>query len=436
MSVRITGVEPDSLAQAAGVRPGEKLVAVNGHDIADVLDYRFYIVEPRIELLLEDADGVRRTVAVEQEEYDDPGLDFETYLMDAKRSCRNGCIFCFIDQLPKGMRESLYFKDDDARLSFLMGNYITLTNLTERDAERIAAMHISPINVSVHTTNPALRVKMMRNKRAGEALGLLGRFARAGIRLNVQLVLCPGVNDGAELDRSLADLGALHPSVESIAVVPVGLTRYREGLYPLRGYDRQGAVAVVDQVERFSDAFAREHGVRIGYAADEFYIKAGRPIPQADYYGEFSQLENGVGLVSLLRGEFSQALEDLRIGKLPAPRTVTLATGVSAAPFIGEMCAAAQRKVQNLRCRVVPVENRFFGPSINVSGLLTGGDVIGALRGRPLGDELLIPAVMLRQQRDIFLDDLTVQDMAQALHIRVRPVENNGDELLGALLGR
>lgn len=432
MSVAIYRLRPGSIAEKKRLRPGDLLISINGNPINDLLDLDFYAAEPRLTLELE-REGRRRTVRVRKEQYADLGLEFETYLIDQERSCRNGCIFCFVDQMPPGMRESLYFKDDDARLSFLFGNYITLTNLSEQELDRIIRMHISPINVSVHTTNPALRVRMMRNRFAGEALGQMKRLAQAGIRLNCQLVLCPGVNDGPELTRSLEDLGALWPSVQSVACVPVGLTRYREGLCPLRPYDKAAAGETIDRIERFSEAFLEAHGTRLAYPSDELFLKAERPLPEEEYYEDFSQLENGVGVVPLLMEEFRAALADLP--ESGQARRVSLATGTAAAPFLRQLVKELQTKRKSLECTVIPVENRFFGESINVAGLVTGRDLLAALEGLDLGEALLLPSVMLRHEQDRFLDDVTLEELRQKAGVPVEICEIDGAQLLAALKG-
>lgn len=433
MAVTIQSVQPGSAAARAGIQPGEILLSIDGHPIIDILDYRFYETNPRLALEVRGADESVRTILVRKGQYSPLGLEFETYLMDQKHNCRNKCIFCFIDQLPQGMRESLYFKDDDSRLSFLFGNYITLTNLTEHEISRIITMHISPINVSVHTTNPELRVKMMGNRFAGNALETLRRFAAAGIKINCQLVLCPNINDGPELERSLRELGELCPNVQSVAVVPVGLSRHREGLFQMQPYNQQSAASVLEIVERFSADFLERFGERIVYAADEFYLCAKQPIPPAEFYGEFAQLENGVGLISNLNQEFHEAIEDFDC--LTQPRKVTVATGVAAQPFIKGLLDELMIKCNNLTCDVVPIQNDFFGHNITVAGLVTGGDIIRQLQGRELGDALLIPAVMLRREGDIFLDDLSVEELSKTLQIPVIPVKNDGFELLDAALG-
>lgn len=434
MPVKILAVEPGGPASHAGVRPGETLLSINGNEICDILDYRFYETDRHLSIVLRDGAGAERTVQIRKGQYESIGLEFETYLMDQQHSCTNRCIFCFIDQLPKGLRKSLYFKDDDSRLSFLFGNYVTLTNLKEREVDRIIKMHISPINISVHTTNPELRVKMMGNRFAGKSLDILYRFAKAGIKLNCQIVLCRDINDGEELDRTLKDLTSLWPSVQSVAVVPLGLTKYRQGLYPLTGYDSETARAVVRQLERWGDRCEQKYGQRICYAADEFYLKAQLPIPPAPFYGDFDQLENGVGLMASLKQEFLDALEDF----VPpaSARKVTLATGVAAHPFLDTLLDELRQRCHNLTCNVIPIVNDFFGDTITVAGLVTGGDLLKQLQGRELGDALLLPDVMLRREGDIFLDDVSLEELSEALQIQIITVPNNGYALLDAVVGR
>ncbi len=433
MPVKIISVDKDSPAALVKILPGETLVSINSNEIYDVLDYRFYETSKSLSIVLLDHKQNSRTVTIRKGEYESIGLEFETYLMDKQHSCRNNCVFCFIDQLPKGMRSSLYFKDDDSRLSFLFGNYITLTNMSEHDVDRIIKMHISPINISVHTTNPELRVKMMGNRFAGKSLDILYRLAAAGIKINSQLVLCRGINDGKELERSLSDLGKLHPSVQSIALVPLGITKFRDGLFPLEPYDQSSAEAVVQMVERFGDQFEAEYGQRICYAADEFYLKAQRPIPPAEFYGDFDQLENGVGLMANLKQEFEQAFLDF---EEPAEKHhVTLITGTAVYPFLNELLDELRIKCHNLICNLVPISNNFFGHTINVTGLLTGGDIIDQLKGMDLGDELILPNVMLRREGDIFLDDVSLDDLRRELQTKITVVPNDGYGLLNAILG-
>ena len=434
MPVKILALEPGGPASHAGVRPGETLLSINGNEICDILDYRFYETDRHLSIVLRDDAGAERTVQIRKGQYESIGLEFETYLMDQQHSCTNRCIFGFIDQLPKGLRKSLYFKDDDSRLSFLFGNYVTLTNLKEREVDRIIKMHISPINISVHTTNPELRVKMMGNRFAGKSLDILYRFAKAGIKLNCQIVLCRDINDGEELDRTLKDLTSLWPSVQSVAVVPLGLTKDRQGLYPLTGYESETARAVVRQLERWGDRCEQKYGQRICYAADEFYLKAQLPIPPAPFYGDFDQLENGVGLMASLKQEFLDALEDF----VPpaSSRKVTLATGVAAHPFLDTLLDELRQRCHNLTCNVVPIVNDFFGDTITVAGLVTGGDLLKQLRGRELGDALLLPDVMLRREGDIFLDDVSLEELSEALQIQIITVPNDGYALLDAVVGR
>ncbi len=432
MAVVIARVLPDSIAAKKKIVAGDRLVSVNGHEIADVLDYRFYLFEPRLTLILQTTAGKKRTVRIRKPEEDDIGLEFETYLMDRQHTCRNNCIFCFIDQMPPGMRESLYFKDDDSRLSFLFGNYITLTNLSEHEIERIVAMHISPINVSVHTTNPELRCRMMNNRFAGDTLSLLCRFADAGIHMECQLVICPEWNDGEELLRSMCDLAALAPAVESVAVVPVGLTKYRDGLTSLRPFTEQESRDILDMVTRFGDEQYAKTGNRLIYPADEWYVQANRPIPEEGFYGEMSQLENGVGLVALLRSQFAEALACCDIKRAAGTDTV-LATGVAAAPILNELVKTASADIENIHARVVAIKNDFFGETITVAGLVTGGDLHRQLQGIPC-ERVLIPDCMLRHEGDRFLDDVTPEQLATELGVKVEVVSTDGNALFEALM--
>jgi len=433
MAVLISGVEKGSPAARAGIRTGETLLTIGGNEIVDVLDYRFYMMERVLKVRLMDEKSVEREVIVRKGEYDDLGLQFDTYLMDKQRSCRNKCVFCFIDQMPPGMRETLYFKDDDARMSFLYGNYITLTNLSEHDIERTIRMKISPINISVHTTNPELRCKMMNNRFAGEALNIMKRFADAGITLNAQLVLCPGLNDGEELRRSLQDLSELVPSLQTVSCVPVGLTKYRDGLYPLRPFTKEEAAATIDLIDSFGDMQEKKTGDRLFYASDEFYIEAERPIPPASFYGDFNQLENGVGLLALQKLQFTEALEDFDADD--EIRELSIATGEAAAPFLQALVDEAAKKWHNLKCKVVAVHNDFFGEHITVAGLVTGKDLIAQLKGQDLGKVLLIPDVMLKFHDDVFLDDVSLQRAEEALGVPICTTQSDdGWALLESIL--
>ncbi len=433
MSVIVKSVEKKSPAFKAGMRDGDTLCKISGNEIMDVLDYRFYQNNEKLTLQYINSKGKIKVKRVKKGECDELGLEFETYLMDKKHFCKNKCIFCFIDQLPKGLRDSLYFKDDDSRLSFLFGNYITLTNISEHEVERIIKMHISPINISVHTTNPDLRVKMMNNKNAGKALDIIYRFNEAGIKLNCQLVLVPEFNDGKELERSLEDLTRLS-NVESIAAVPVGLTRFRKGLADIKPFSKEGAEKALEILEKFGDLTLEKYGERRVFAADEFYILAERKLPEADFYEEFLQLENGVGLVPLLLDEATNAIEE-NDTVLNEKRTVTIATGEAAYPFIKDIVDKMAKKWDNLECRVEAVKNNFFGGEITVAGLLTATDLEEQLKNIDFGEELLIPAAMLRDGGDMFLDSVTLDELSQKLNVKITPVLNDGQELVDRILG-
>ena len=435
--VKIYGVAPGSRADTAGVQAGDNLLAINGNEIEDVLDYRFYLAEKSVELTLKRGEKTH-TALIKKAQYDDIGLDFETPLMDKKHACANRCIFCFIDQLPKGLRPTLYFKDDDARLSFLHGNYVTLTNLRDKDIDRIIKMHISPINVSIHTTNPELRCEMMKNKRAGTVLGYLKKLSDAGIRLCGQIVLCRGVNDGEELARSMRDLKALSPAMSSVSVVPAGLTRYREGLYPLTPFTKEECADVIRTVTAFGDECEKERGHRLFYCADEFYLKAELPLPEESHYGDYEQIENGVGLLRSLMSEFGEELNylaDYLPETPPVSRHVSVATGKAAAPTLRLLTEMLCERVPWLSATVYTVENNFFGPEITVAGLLTGKDMAEQLKDKPLGDELLIPAATLRAEGDLFLCGMTPKELSSTLNVPVTPTRGEGAAFLAALLG-
>ena len=430
----IRSVDPGSPADRAGLRPGQTLTQINGHPVLDVLDYKFYSYDTRLEVSFLEPDGSPRSVRVRKQEGEDLGLEFQTYLMDRARSCANSCIFCFVDQMPPGMRKSLYFKDDDARLSFLMGNYLTLTNLSPREVQRILDLRISPINVSVHTTDPELRCEMLRNPRAGEAIDIMRRFAAGRITMNCQIVACPGINDGPALTKTLSDLGQMYPSVASVAVVPVGITKFRDGLHPLRPYTEEEACAVIDRVEDFASASLRTRDTALVWCSDEFYLLAHRPLPPKSYYEDMAQLENGVGMLQLLLSEARRALEDADPALDPPP--FSIATGVSAAPFIRSVVDITKKQCPRVRGSVYPVRNRFFGETITVSGLVTGQDLIAQLRGQDLGRRLLIPSNMLRSGENVFLDDVTTQQVSEALGVPVTSVPaDSGFDLVDAILG-
>ena len=431
MAVKIFDVTTGSHADKAGIKKGETLLSINSNEIVDVLDYRFYQVNRKLTLEVADEDKNVRTIEMTKGEYEEIGLEFETYLMDKQHSCRNKCIFCFIDQLPKGMRESLYFKDDDSRLSFLFGNYITLTNITEHEIDRIIKMHISPINVSVHTTNPELRCKMMNNRFAGDTLKYLKRFADAGITLNCQIVSCPGINDGDELVRTLTDLENL--GVNMTAIVPVGLTRYRENLYPLVPYNKETAGQTIDIIEKMGDECVKKHGRRIFFPGDEFYLLAEREIPSPEFYEDFSALEDGIGMIAYLTDDVGWKLEELDADESLCHK-VTIACGEGVFPYMKRIMSMINEKFPNITINTRAIKNNFFGGGVNVSGLVTGGDLIDQLRGDDLGDRLIIPSSMLRFENDLFLDDVSTDDVEQKLNITLVPINNNGNDLVEAVI--
>ena len=431
MSVIIDAVQEGSPAHKAKILAGETLVSIDDNEIIDVLDYRFYQNNKKLSLLLIDKNGKQKKIKIKKDEYEEIGLLFSSYLMDSKRSCRNKCIFCFIDQLPKGLRDSLYFKDDDSRLSFLFGNYITLTNITEHEIERIIRMHISPINISVHTTNPELRVKMMNNKNAGNALSILNRFNDAGIKMNSQLVLCPDINDKDELRRSLDDLTSLE-NMECIAAVPVGITKYRKGLADIRPFEKTDALNTLDIIDEYAMKCIEKYGERRVYASDEFYLIAEKEMPDSEFYGDFLQLENGVGLWSLLLSEAKDAICDVE--PFGEQRHISIATGVAAAPLIRKIVSMCEEKLTGLRCDVFAIKNKFFGEKITVAGLVTATDIYEQLNGKELGSKLLIPSCMLRNEGDMFLDSITVEELSDRLGVDIEPVDNDGYALVDTIL--
>ena len=431
--VKITQIDARSHASKAGIKTGDFLISVNGHLIHDVLDYRFYLAEKKVELVLR-RDGEDYTAVIFKNQYDDIGLEFDTPLMDNKHRCENKCIFCFIDQNPSGMRESIYFKDDDSRLSFLHGNYITLTNLKDEDIDRIIEMHISPVNVSVHTTNPDLRVKMMKNKRSGEVLSYLKRLADAGIKLRGQIVLCKGVNDGAELDRSMNDLYKLYPQLDSVSIVPAGLTKFRDGLYYLEPFTADESAHVIDQVKSFGDMCIVDCGERVFYCSDEFYLKAGIDIPDYDYWGEFSQIENGVGMIASFEHEFNMALETLSDEEKLIIKNISVATGEAAYEMMKRLADKLTSVCTNLKINVYCVKNEFFGGEVTVTGLLTGKDIISQLKGKDLGDTLFMSKNVLRSEGDLFLCGTTPEDVSRELGVPLCFNDNDGGEFLFSLL--
>ena len=441
MAVKIKSVRPDSLCGKKGLTAGCVLLSVNGHDINDVLDYRFYANAKRVHIECLDNEKNRLDFHLKTGgNVDELGLEFDTYLMDKQHSCKNKCIFCFVDQMPHGMRKSLYFKDDDSRLSFLFGNYVTLTNMTEDDIDRLTQMHISPVNISVHTMNPELRVKMMKNPNAGKVLSYLKKLADAGIQINAQLVLCPGYNDGKELLYSLNELYKLGESVASVAAVPVGLTKHRDGLCKLDCYTRETASEVIDIIDNFNMEHYYELGRNFAYAADEFYLKALREMPEPEYYDEFRQLDNGVGMWSLTKYDFYTALkeETARAAKYNKykKRKIAIITGVAASPLMKELSELAEKSFSGLEIDVKTIINDFFGHEVTVAGLVTAGDIIKQVGNLSDYDFAMIPSVMLRDGGDrVFLDDITLDELSERLNVKILPT-GGGRELLLTMIGK
>lgn len=429
--VKIKSVIKGSPAFVCGIAEGDILVSVNGHNINDVLDYMYYAADVNVEIGIMRS-GTEMKFIAEKDEYDDLGLEFDTFLMDSKRRCSNKCVFCFIDQMPPNMRETLYFKDDDARLSFLQGNYVTLTNLTDEDIDRIIKMKLN-INVSVHTTNPELRVKMMGNRFAGEKLKYIRRLAENGISLNCQVVCCPVLNDGDELRRTLRDLGDLMPNISSMAVVPVGVTKYRENLFPLKTFDKKGAGETIDIIEEYQTEFLEKYNSRVVFPSDEFFLTAERDLPEIAYYEDFPQFENGVGMLRSLIDEFTDALEAAEYSG--GERHITIATGYCPYTVIKQLCESVEKKFGSIKIDVVPIRNDFFGDTITVTGLITASDLISQLKDRNNGSELIISSAMLMQNSDIFLDDRTISDVEEELQIKIKITQNDGYDLVDAVLG-
>lgn len=433
----IRTIHPGSIAEEMEIEPGDALLAINGQEITDIFDYQYYVQDEYIEVLVRKPSGEEWLLEIDKDYEEDLGVEFENGLMDDYRSCHNKCIFCFIDQMPKGMRDTLYFKDDDSRLSFLQGNYVTLTNMSEYDIERIIKYHLSPINVSFQTTNPELRCKMLNNRFAGEALKKVDRLYEGGIVMNGQIVLCKGVNDGAELDRSIRDLTKYIPQLESVSVVPVGLSRYREGLYPLEPFTKEDADSVLALIHSWQKRLYAETGSHFIHASDEWYALAGQEMPEEERYDGYLQLENGVGMLRLQEEEFKEALEALKESgfQLAKERKVSVATGLLAYPYIQNMAERLMAVQPKLTIRVYAVRNDFFGEMITVSGLLTGGDIIAQLTGKELGRELFLPQNVLRSGEDVFLDDVTVAELGNALQAKINIVKSSGHDFVKKMLG-
>lgn len=431
MSAVIKNVIEGSPAKRVDIRAGDTLIEINGNTINDILDYMYYCTDSTLKMMLSSQDGKIKCVIAEKDEYEDLGLEFEQELMDRERSCQNKCIFCFIDQLPAGLRNTLYYKDDDTRLSFLTGNYVTLTNLSDEEIDRIIKLKISPLNISVHTLNPKLRVKMMNNKNAGRINELLKKLADSGINIRCQIVLCRGVNDAGELLYTLNGLKKLYPAVSSISVVPVGITRYREKLHKLLPFDEASARDTVSLVSKFALQCKREFGVGLCYLSDEFYMLAGEKIPSLPFYDELEQLENGVGMTALFCENFKTAL--MRFETDDKKMKCSVITGVLAEPVIKGLIDELNKKWHNLDCTVYAVKNEFFGEQITVAGLVTGRDIINQLKGKKLGSKVFIPSSMLRYEGDMFLDNITLEELSQTLNTQVCPVYPDGEDFLKAI---
>lgn len=453
----ISKIEKNSIAARLGIKPGDSLISVNGESVEDVFDYRYRIMTTGLSLAIRKKNGTEVSYDVKKGEFDDLGIEFENSFMSEYRSCSNKCIFCFIDQMPPGMRPTLYFKDDDSRLSFLQGNYVTLTNMREKDIERIIKYHLAPINVSVHTTNPELRVKMLHNRFAGDALKVIDRFYEAGIEMNAQVVLCPDINDGDELRRTISDLSKYVPVMPSLSIVPCGLTKFREGLYPLRAVTKEDACAVIDIVEEFQRKIYKEKGVHFVQASDEFYITAGRKMPEEERYDGYLQLENGVGMIRLMENEFKDAIRttlrdyvkrhplSLKKRKDKNGRTsyyidmpkreYSFATGRLAAPYIRKYASWFMKYVPNAKLHVYDIRNDFFGEAITVAGLVTGTDLVNQLKGRELGSRLVLPSCMFRSGEEVFLDDMTKSEAENSLQVPIHIVKSGGQDLVDAFMG-
>ena len=429
----VKSLMPGGIGEELGIEPGDKLLAINGNEIQDVFDYYYYEESEQLLLLIEKPDGEEWELEIEKDEDESLGIEFDQSLMDEYRSCRNKCMFCFIDQMPKGMRETLYFKDDDSRLSFLQGNYITLTNMSDHDVERIVKYRLEPINISFQTTNPELRCKMLHNRFAGEALKKVDILYRGQIEMNGQIVLCKGVNDGEELERTIRDLTGYLPYLKSVSIVPVGLTRYRDGLYPLEPFTKEDAREVLSVIHRWQEKIYQEHGIHMIHAGDEWYVLAEEEVPEEERYDGYLQLENGVGMMRLLFNEVQEALSAVTGDE--RQREISLATGRLMYLYIGKILEEIRKKFPNITTHLYAIRNDFFGERITVSGLITGQDLTGQLKGQPLGERLLLPCNMLKIGEPVFLDDFTLEEVENSLQVKTDIVKSSGQDLLDAVIG-
>ena len=428
----IIKVEKGSIAEELGIEPGDILMTINGKAVEDVFDYRFLINDEYIELGIKTKQGEECLAEIEKDYDEDLGIIFESGLMDDAKSCKNKCIFCFIDQLPKGMRSTLYFKDDDSRLSFLQGNYVTLTNMKDEDLDRIIYYHLSPINISVHTTDMELRKKMLKNPNADKVLKNMDRLAEAGIEMNLQIVLCKGINDGLVLEKSISDLSKYYPHARSLSVVPVGITKYRDGLYPMEPFGKDDSKEVIDIIEKWQQKLKKEIGSSFVFIADEFYINAGIEIPPSERYEDFPQIENGVGMIALMKHEFEKKMH--RTKSKSIPKTVSIATGEAAYDFIKSLAVKMEEKFKGLKINVYCIKNEFFGGKVSVAGLLTGQDIINQLKGKEIGEYLCLPEDLLRDGEDVLLDDIRICDIEKALNIKIKVTGNDGEKFVDTII--
>lgn len=432
--ITVKKVLAGSPAEKCDIRAYDIIISVNGHEVNDILDLNFYSSERSLSILIHRGPELY-TKKVRKGEYEDIGILSDTFLMDDKKTCKNKCIFCFIDQNPPGMRDTIYFKDDDSRLSFLHGCYVTLTNMTDRDIDRIIEMHMSPINVSVHTTDPELRVKMLKNKRSGEVLSYIKRLTDAGITVNCQIVLCKGINDGEALLKTMRDLAVLYPGIGSVSIVPSGLTRHRDGLFPLIPFEKEDALAVIEQVNAFANAHLESKGSRLFFCSDELYLKAELPLPSSEYYEEYPQIENGVGMLTSLKDEFYEELEYLAEDyNTDIVRCVSIATGSAAFSLISSLASELEKRCSSLKIHVYEIKNRFFGESVTVAGLICGCDLKEQLIGKPLGERLILPSVMLRDEGDRFLDDVTAKELSEHLSVPIALAEISGSGFIKSIM--
>ena len=428
----ITAVEPGSIAEECGLEPGDRIARINGNEIEDIFDYQYYIQEDFLEVQVLTKDDEECTLEIEKEEDEDLGIEFESSLMDEYHSCCNKCVFCFIDQMPPGMRETLYFKDDDSRLSFLQGNYITLTNMKDKDIDRIIRYHLAPINISVHTINPELRCQMLHNRFAGDVLQKIKRLSDAGIPMNSQIVLCKGINDGEELDRTIRELGEFLPYMESLSVVPVGLTKFRDNLPKLDPFTKEDALKVLEQIQGWQKHFKEKYNTSFVHASDEWFILAENDFPPEEYYEGYGQLENGVGMMRLLITEVENRLAELEGDS--RERKVSIATAKLAYPTIVKLAQEVQDKYPNIQIQVYCITNHFFGEKITVTGLLTGQDIIAQLKNRDLGEELFLPSNVLKADEDIFLDDISLKELSDSLQVPVNIIQSEGEDFVNKII--